>query len=75
MISGDGGTRGRAVARLRLTLYRAARALRAVLGAPDYERYLAHQRAHHAGEPALGRAEFMRRGLEARYNRPGARCC
>ena len=64
-------TRARAIAALR----RAAAVLRAFLGAPDYERYLAHVRRHHPGAPPLGREEFVRQRLEARYGRPGARCC
>ena len=53
----------------------AARALRTALGAPDYERYAAHMRARHPGERLLTRDEFVRERLEARYSRPGARCC
>lgn len=54
-------------------LRRARRVLRAVVGAPDYEGYLAHCRA--ASAPALDRAAFERERLAARYNRPGSRCC
>ena len=49
--------------------------LRAVLGAPDYERYLAHHAAHHPGRPALSPEEFARACMAARYDRPGSRCC
>jgi uncharacterized short protein YbdD (DUF466 family) len=56
-------------------LRRAARVLRAILGAPDYERYLAHMRAHHPGEAPLPHDEFVRRRLEDRYNKPGSKCC
>ncbi|MEO5588334.1 MAG: YbdD/YjiX family protein [Gemmatimonadaceae bacterium] len=52
---------------------RIARGLRAMLGAPDYERYLAHM-ANHPGTP-LSRELFERERLQARYNRPGSRCC
>lgn len=61
--------------RLRSAARAAAGAARAVLGAPDYERYVAHMRAHHPGEPRLTGAEYARERLEARYSRPGARCC
>ncbi len=61
----------RAVAVLR----RVAAALRAVLGAPDYERYVAHVRRCHPGVAPLTREEFVSQRLEARYSRPGARCC
>ena len=54
---------------------RAARVLRTVLGAPDYERYLAHARRHHPERTPLTREAFVRERLEARYSRPGSRCC
>jgi uncharacterized short protein YbdD (DUF466 family) len=53
----------------------AARVARAVIGAPDYDRYLAHMREHHPGRVPLSREEFACRQLEARYNSPGSRCC
>lgn len=53
----------------------AARVLHAVLGVPDYERYVAHVRARHPGEPPLTRAEFLRARLDDRYAKPGGRCC
>jgi uncharacterized short protein YbdD (DUF466 family) len=49
--------------------------LRTVLGAPDYERYVAHRQAAHPGEPVLDRAGFERERMAARYDRPGSRCC
>jgi uncharacterized short protein YbdD (DUF466 family) len=49
--------------------------LHAVLGVPDYERYVAHLRAHHPEREPLDRAAFERERLAARYSRPGARCC
>ena len=54
---------------------RAARVLRTVMGAPDYERYLAHVRQHHPERTPLTREAFVRERLEARYSRPGSRCC
>lgn len=48
--------------------------LRAVTGDDAYERYLAHRRAHHPGEPALERGAFYRSELERRWTRP-SRCC
>jgi uncharacterized short protein YbdD (DUF466 family) len=53
----------------------AARVARTVMGVPDYERYLAHVRATHPNEPPLTCDEFARARLDARYSRPGARCC
>ena len=46
-----------------------------VLGAPDYERYVEHLRACHPQAQPLSREDFYRSRLEARYDRPGARCC
>jgi uncharacterized short protein YbdD (DUF466 family) len=65
----------RVMRRARRWLRAGAAAARAVLGAPDYERYLAHMRERHAGATPLDRAEYLRQRLEARYSRPGARCC
>jgi len=53
----------------------ALRVVRAIIGAPDYERYLAHMREHHPERQIATRDEFMRQRLESRYSRPGARCC
>jgi len=53
----------------------ALRVVRAIIGAPDYERYLAHMREHHPECQIATRDEFMRQRLESRYSRPGARCC
>ena len=53
----------------------AARVIRQIIGVPDYERYVAHHRAVHPGCEPLPREAFMRERLEARYNRPGSKCC
>lgn len=50
-------------------------ALRAIVGAPNYDRYLRHMRARHPDRPVLSRAAFERERLDARYSRPGSRCC
>jgi uncharacterized short protein YbdD (DUF466 family) len=50
-------------------------ALHRIIGAPDYDAYLAHMRTHHAHEPPLSRDEFFTKRLEDRYNKPGSRCC
>jgi uncharacterized short protein YbdD (DUF466 family) len=52
-----------------------ARGLRAVLGVPDYERYVEHLRDFHPGCSALSREQFMSESLNARYSKPGTRCC
>ena len=61
--------------RLRERLARIANVVRRVIGVPDYERYLAHQRRCHPGEPALTRDAFARDALARRYAQPGSRCC
>lgn len=56
-------------------LARWAAVVRRVLGAPDYEAYLAHVRVRHAGDALLTREEFTREMMSLRYERPGGRCC
>ena len=51
------------------------RVLHSIIGAPDYERYVAHVRECHPDRVPMTREEFARERLEARYNRPGSRCC
>jgi uncharacterized short protein YbdD (DUF466 family) len=52
-----------------------ARALRVMLGAPDYERYVEHVATEHPGCKPMSRDEFVRERMENRYSRPGSRCC
>ena len=59
----------------RARLAAAARAVRRVVGAPDYEAYLAHHARCHPAVPPVSRDEFVRRRQEDRYDRPGSRCC
>ena len=54
---------------------RALGALRTIVGAPDYARYLAHQRAMHPNATPLSREEFARERERARYEGTGSRCC
>jgi uncharacterized short protein YbdD (DUF466 family) len=54
---------------------RALAGLRAIIGAPDYARYLAHQRAKHPNATPLSREEFARERERARYEGTGSRCC
>jgi uncharacterized short protein YbdD (DUF466 family) len=56
-------------------LSRLARVVRAIIGVPDYDRYLAHCRLRHPGEPVMSREAFVCERLAARYERPGTRCC
>ncbi|MDQ6635678.1 MAG: YbdD/YjiX family protein [Gemmatimonadota bacterium] len=52
-----------------------ASVVRRVIGAPDYEGYLAHVRDAHADDAPLTREQFARDALARRYERPGSRCC
>ncbi|HEX8192690.1 MAG TPA: YbdD/YjiX family protein [Allosphingosinicella sp.] len=54
---------------------RAAETARLMVGLPDYDRYLAHRRARHPGEPAMSRAEFHRERTERRFGAGTSRCC
>ena len=54
---------------------RAASAVRAVLGFPDYDRYLTHMRSSHPGDRVMSETEFRHTRLNERYNRAGSRCC
>ena len=54
---------------------RLSRALRAIIGVPDYARYLAHQRSRHPDATPLSREEFVRERVRARYEGTGSRCC
>lgn len=46
-----------------------------MMGDRDYERYLAHQRVHHPGEPVLSVGDYWRDRYAALDANPGARCC
>ena len=48
-----------------------------ILGAPDYQAYLAHQREHHPDTPPLSERDYVRWFIDRRYNKPGGgcRCC
>ena len=56
-------------------LSRAASVVRAILGVPDYERYLSHMRSAHPGDRVMSETEFRVTWMNDRYNRPGTRCC
>jgi len=62
------------VARVPL-IARAVTIVRTVIGAPDYARYLAHQRAKHPNATPLSREDFARERERARYEGTGSRCC
>ncbi len=46
-----------------------------LFGMPDYQRYLEHRRAHHAGEPVLSPREHYLEFVQRRYAGGGSRCC
>jgi uncharacterized short protein YbdD (DUF466 family) len=62
-------------ARFRDRLRAVRQACRQVFGIPDYERYLAHMAAHHAGAPVLSQREFFARAIDRKYGKSGPRCC
>lgn len=66
------------VERLATFRARAARWVRLVhriIGAPDYEGYVAHATRCHPDLPLQSRDDFVRQRLEDKYSRPGSRCC
>ena len=54
---------------------RSASVVRAMLGVPDYGRYLAHMRSAHPGDRVMTETEFIHTRMNDRYNRPGSKCC
>ena len=62
------GTPASAIARIIHTI-------RTIAGVPDYEAYRAHVAAHHPECEPLSEPAFLEERLEARYSRPGSRCC
>jgi uncharacterized short protein YbdD (DUF466 family) len=52
-----------------------ASVVRRIIGVPDYEVYVAHQRSCHPGDEPITREAFAREALARRYERPGNRCC
>lgn len=53
------------------------RALRQVVGAPDYEMYLSRHKVIHPDVPPMTEAEFFRFAIDRRYGSRGGgmRCC
>jgi uncharacterized short protein YbdD (DUF466 family) len=52
-----------------------ANVIRRVIGVPDYDRYVAHLRAHHPAAQPMTEDEFIRQRQAERYTKPGTRCC
>lgn len=74
------GADGKRPGRVKALAYRMVcigHALKGVLGAPDYEAYLAHCKAVHPDVPAMSEEAFFRFAIDRRYNKPGGgmRCC
>ena len=61
--------------RLRNFLRTALRAVRQVVGAPDYARYLEHHAACHPDRTPLTEREFYVQFLSWRYAGTAGRCC
>jgi uncharacterized short protein YbdD (DUF466 family) len=54
---------------------RIGKVVRTIIGAPDYERYVAHVRKCHPEQTVMSRDEFAKNRLDARSSQPGNRCC
>lgn len=50
-------------------------AVRRIIGAPDYETYLARHRQIHPEVPPMSEKEFFRFAIDRRYGKAGPRCC
>jgi uncharacterized short protein YbdD (DUF466 family) len=64
--------------KIRLFLKRCRETLHLMVGLPDYDRFVAHRRAHHPGEPVPTYAEFFRERQDRRYGTKDGRtprCC
>jgi uncharacterized short protein YbdD (DUF466 family) len=54
---------------------RTASVVRAVLGVPDYQRYLSHMGSAHPGDRVMSETEFRVTRMNDRYNSTGSKCC
>jgi uncharacterized short protein YbdD (DUF466 family) len=54
---------------------RVAAIVRRIIGAPDYDTYLAHMRAQHPQCTPLDPQTFATERYKAKYTRAGQRCC
>jgi len=52
-----------------------ARVLRAMLGVPDYGKYVERCRQRHPATQPMTRDQFTIDFLERKFSRPGSRCC
>lgn len=53
--------------KLNLLCERVVQTARLMVGVPDYEYYVQHQRRAHPGEPIMSYEQFFRERVEARY--------
>jgi uncharacterized short protein YbdD (DUF466 family) len=60
---------------LNMFFSRTASFVRAVLGVPDYERYLTHMRSAHPGDRVMSETEYRVTRMNDRYNSTGSKCC
>lgn len=63
------------VAAFRARLRRLVSLIHRIIGAPDYEAYVAHATRCHPDRPLLSQNEFVTQRLTDKYSRPGSRCC
>ena len=57
----------------RLAFFR--QAVKRIIGAPDYEIYLARHRQIHPEVPPMSEKEFFRFAIDRRYSKASPRCC
>lgn len=60
---------------VREAVRRVTAVLRQVVGAPDYQRYLAHHAVHHAGTTPLDPREYYAEFVSRRFGPGPTRCC
>jgi uncharacterized short protein YbdD (DUF466 family) len=64
------------VSRVRSVADRLRHAWLRVIGAPDYQAYLAHHAERHPGTPPMSERDYVNVFIERRYNgRASGRCC
>lgn len=61
--------------RLRESMRAGWRLVRELAGEREYEKYVEHQRTHHAGQPVLSERDFWREHADRKERSPAARCC
>lgn len=54
---------------------RVLKAVRRIVGIPDYDAYVAHVRKHHPETEPLTPNAFLEKCWKDKYSQPGNRCC